>query len=126
MSSKDRPFVSGTKTNVQTNEKRQKTAKNVYAPNPVFCTKGGVMRPCRRQSHAVTIVEWVSSEQLTMMKLLSQLLAVERATPFPRRLDGNISEGIAHGLAMVGISDIRPWTRISTYTGPHDAPKLIM
>ena len=39
------------------------------------------------------------------MKLFSQFEQVERATPFARRDEGNISEGIAHG------------------TGPHDAPK---
>lgn len=40
-----------------------------------------------------------------MMKLFSQFEHVDKATPLARRLDGNISEGIAHG------------------TGPHDAPK---
>lgn len=43
----------------------------------------------------------VSSEQLTMMKLFSQLLAVDSATPLPRKLDGNTSEGIAQGLEIV-------------------------
>lgn len=42
------------------------------------------------------------------MKLFSQFEHVDNATPFARRLDGNISEGIAHG------------------TGPHDAPKIDM
>jgi hypothetical protein len=39
------PMVSGTQKNVNTNASRQKTAKNVYAPYPVFCTSGGVTRP---------------------------------------------------------------------------------
>lgn len=46
------------------------------------------------------------SLQHTMMKLFNQLEHVDKATPFARRLDGNISDGIAHG------------------TGPQDAPKL--
>jgi hypothetical protein len=47
----------------------------------------------------------VSSEPLTMMKLFSQLLAVDSATPLPRKLDGNISEGIAQGLETVKIEE---------------------
>ncbi len=47
--SRVRPLVSGTNKNVQTNESRQKTAKNVYAPKPVFWTSGGVIRPCDRE-----------------------------------------------------------------------------
>lgn len=43
-----------------------------------------------------------------MMKLLNQLEHVDNATPFARRLDGNISDGNAHG------------------TGPQDAPKQSM
>ena len=46
--------------------------------------------------------------QHTIMKLLSQFEHVDNATPFALRLDGNISDGIAHG------------------TGPHVAPKLSM
>ena len=38
-------MVSGTKKNVQMRDNRQKTAKKVYAPKPVSCTNGGVMRP---------------------------------------------------------------------------------
>lgn len=44
--------------------------------------------------------------QLAMMKLFNQLEHVDKATPFARRLDGNISDGNAHG------------------TGPQDPPKL--
>lgn len=40
-----------------------------------------------------------------MMKLLSQLEAVERPTPLARREEGKISAGMAQG------------------TGPHEAPK---
>ena len=43
-------MVSGTKKKVQVNAKRQNTAKKVYAPYPVFCTNGGVMRPFRFQN----------------------------------------------------------------------------
>ena len=43
--------------------------------------------------------------KLTTMKLLNQLEHVDKATPFARRDDGKISDGIAHG------------------TGPHVAPK---
>jgi hypothetical protein len=39
------PFVSGIKKYVQANESKQNTAKKTYAPKPVFCTSGGVMRP---------------------------------------------------------------------------------
>lgn len=42
--------------------------------------------------------------QHTMMKLLNQLEHVDRATPFARRLDGKISEGIAHGTGLSGVS----------------------
>jgi hypothetical protein len=42
------PAVSGTQKNVNTNASRQNTAKNVYAPAPVFWIRGGVMRPCVR------------------------------------------------------------------------------
>lgn len=40
-----------------------------------------------------------------MMKLFSQLLAVDSATPLPRKLDGNTSEGIAQGLETVKIEE---------------------
>jgi NADH:ubiquinone oxidoreductase subunit 2 (subunit N) len=40
------PAVSGTQKNVNTNARRQKTAKKVYAPAPVFWMRGGVMSPC--------------------------------------------------------------------------------
>lgn len=44
--------------------------------------------------------------QHTMMKFFNQLEHVDKATPFARKLDGNISDGNAHG------------------TEPQDAPKL--
>lgn len=47
----------------------------------------------------------VSSKQLTMMKLFSQFLAVDSATPLPRKLDGNTSDGIAQGLESVRIEE---------------------
>ena len=86
MSSKERPLVSGTARKAQTALKPQKTAKKVYAPNPLVPSiMGGVIKP--------------------MMKLLSQLLVVAKATPLPRIELGNISDGMAHG------------------TGPQEAPK---
>lgn len=45
MSSSVRPLVSGTNRNVQIPDTTQKTAKKTYAPNPVFCTSGGVIKP---------------------------------------------------------------------------------
>ena len=45
---------------------------------------------------------------LTMIKLFNQFEHVDSATPFARRLDGKISEGIAQG------------------TGPQVLPKLSM
>ena len=82
MSSKLRPFVSGTANQVQTALSKQKIAKKVYAPNPLVpAIIGGVMSP--------------------MMKLLSQQDVVARATPFARMLLGKISEGIAHGTGPV-------------------------
>ena len=61
------------------------------------------------------------------MKLLNQLLEVLSATPLPRRLDGKISLGIAHGLrtslTFLPNSDDR---ESATYTGPQVAPKLII
>ena len=38
-------MVSGTKKKVHTKARVQKTAKKVYAPKPVFWTRGGVIRP---------------------------------------------------------------------------------
>lgn len=47
-----------------------------------------------------------NNHQRTMMKLFNQLEHVDKPTPFARKLDGNISDGNAHG------------------TGPQEAPKL--
>lgn len=62
-------------------DSKQKTAENVYAPEPVFCTNGGVITP--------------------MMKLESQFEEADSETPFARKLDGNISDGIAQGTGPV-------------------------
>jgi hypothetical protein len=42
------PAVSGMHKNVKKKASRQKTAKKVYAPAPVFWIRGGVMRPYNR------------------------------------------------------------------------------
>ena len=58
-----------------------------------------------------------------MMKLLSQFDEVLNATPFPRRLDGNISLGIAHGLLIISYAvDVFVSDQGLTYTGPQVAP----
>jgi hypothetical protein len=59
------------------------------------------------------------------MKLFSQLLEQLKATPLARRLEGNISEGMAHGLLLFSFQTIIR-RKIETYTGPHVAPKEIM
>jgi hypothetical protein len=45
ISSRVFPAVSGTQMKVKTKARRQKTAKKVYAPAPVFWIRGGVIRP---------------------------------------------------------------------------------
>lgn len=83
-------------------ESRQNTAKNTYAPNPVSRTSGGVIRPI--------IKLLIQSRLLAGLHIWGYDLLehVEMATPFARRLDGNTSDGIAHG------------------TGPQEAPKASM
>ena len=75
-------------------------AKNVYAPFPVFCTSGGVTSPCGASQPRIETCPETLRRFRMIMKLFSQLLAVEIATPCPLRLDGKISDGIAHGLRL--------------------------
>jgi hypothetical protein len=95
------PAVSGMHKNVKKKASRQKTAKKVYAPAPVFWIRGGVMRPYNRLASQCNTRR---KKQRTMRKLLNQLEQVESATPFALRELGKISDGMAHG------------------TGPHVAP----
>lgn len=60
-----------------------------------------------------------------MMKLLSQLLAVDQATPLARMGDGKISAGIAHGSGPLCSVSQGFVGKVSTMTC-HDAPKLNM
>jgi hypothetical protein len=87
------------------NERQQNTAKNTYAPKPVVSTKGGVINPYRCVNAGLTRMQ---DCELTITKLLNQFEAVDSATPFPLKLDGKISEGIAHGLDDKSVSTDRP------------------
>ena len=107
-------------------DSRQKTAKNVnYIVISInlfqiqvvstYCPISRILheRLCSQVSLTFCKYSELRLECLTgvispIMKLLNQFEHVERATPFARRLEGNISDGIAQG------------------TGPQDAPKEIM
>lgn len=72
------------------------------SPKPCILNKWWCDQPLKGMS----VLAVTGLNQFTIMRLFSQLEHVDKATPFARRFDGNISDGNARG------------------TGPQDAPKL--
>jgi len=104
MSSSERPLVSGTAKYVHTPDRNENTAKKANAPYGECWTSAGVMRPMMLYLLDTVIVRKYTGAY----KLLNQLEQVDKATPFARIVELNISVGIAQG------------------TGPHDSPNATM